>query len=161
MLYTYTDQLTLKTQAQSCFLRMQQTHLQNQAHKIHLDCIVLLLCAQGKTEHVMNNLISTWKVTSGFFQKSIQSLRRKQFSGWMCFPPRLQGHWRQMTTSPLIWSPCTLTHVFLYVLYLARRKSTGSKKGAKNQKDGDDILGFVAAFRSFVSPPFVTVCICI
>lgn len=158
MLYTYADQLALKTQVQSCFLWMQQTHLQNQAHKIHLDCIVVLLCAQGKPELIMNNLISTWKVTSGFFQKSIQSLRRKQFSGWMCFPPRLQGQWRQMTTSPLIWSPCTLTHVFLYILYLARRKSTGSKKGEKKSKRWRRYFGICG---SFVSPPFVAVCICI
>lgn len=81
---------------------MQQTHLQNRAHAIHLDCILVLLCTQGKTGLIMNNLISTWKVTSGFFQKKAFSLSEEssQVCGWMCFPPRLQGHWRQVTTLP-------------------------------------------------------------
>lgn len=77
----------------------------------------------------------------------------------MCFPPRLQGHWRQMTTSPLIWNPCTLTYSFLLFLFDQAEKHERKKGGEK--KDGNDILGFAAAFQRFVSPPFGTACVCI
>lgn len=121
---------------------MQQTHLETRAHAIHLDCIVVLLCTQGKTGLIMNNLISTWKVTSGFFQKRFSlSEESSQVSGWMCFPPRLQGHWRQVPTLPLSFETLALSPTPSFMLLLDEaEKHVWNKEGGGRSKKMETIF---------------------
>lgn len=59
--------------------------LQQQTNRIHLNCMPLLWSSQGKIWLLMNNPISTWKVTSGWFQH-IHSFIGEQFVFWMSEP---------------------------------------------------------------------------
>lgn len=53
------------------------------------------------------------------------------FSGWMSTPPWVQGHGRQMTTSPLIWKPCSLPHSPPSHSCLAKKNVFPKKKFSK------------------------------
>lgn len=116
---------------------MQQTHIQNQTHTIPLDCIVVLLCTQGKKGLVMNNLISTWKVTSGFFQKkkSIQAFRREQLVFWMnVFSSQVAGPLEENDHFTTHLAPLHSYSFFPLWSYLTRQKNTSVNRGEKKKQ---------------------------
>lgn len=47
----------------------------------------------------------------------------------MSTPPRVQGHGRQMTTSPLVWKPCSLPHILVWG---GKEKCLAKEKVLKN-----------------------------
>lgn len=74
MLNTNIHQCTQTTdhgwdQVHSSFFCMQQTHLEKNRNTIHLGCMMMLFHPRCKSWFLMNNPISTWKVTSGLFPK--------------------------------------------------------------------------------------------
>lgn len=160
MLCTDTDRRTLKTKLRCKAASYEcNRHIQNQTHAIHLDCIVALLCTQGITGFVMNNLISTWKVTSGFFQKKKKDSgfhkRAVSFLDECFFLPGCRATGGKWPLHHSFGTPAlSLTPSFMLLFDQAEKHECKKER----KKDGADILGFTAAF---VSPPFVTACVCI
>lgn len=63
-----------------------RSHLQRHTHTVHPNCITLLWSSQWKYSFLMNNPISTWKVTSGNIGES--------FVFWMNeYPSQWAGWW--------------------------------------------------------------------
>lgn len=75
----------------------------------------------------------------------------------MCFPPRLQATGGKWPLHHSFGTPAlSLTPSFMFLFDQAEKHECN--KGEK-KKDGNDILGFAAAFRRFVSSPLVTACV--
>lgn len=72
-------------------------------HTVHPNCITLLWSSQWKYSFLMNNPISTWKVTSGLFQKQSFFYRRV-----ICF----LDEWVPLPVSGVMGGECTLHHSF-------------------------------------------------
>lgn len=79
------------------------SHLQRHTHTVHPNCITLLWSSQWKYSFLMNNPISTWKVTSGLFQKQSFFYRRV-----ICF----LDEWVPLPVSGVMGGECTLHHSF-------------------------------------------------
>lgn len=80
-----------------------RSHLQRHTHTVHPNCITLLWSSQWKYSFLMNNPISTWKVTSGLFQKQSFFYRRV-----ICF----LDEWVPLPVSGVMGGECTLHHSF-------------------------------------------------
>lgn len=133
--FSFSFPLLYATHAKSCtYTKEQRLLLNKQTQTIHLNCMAMPRRSLGKIWLLMNNPISTWKVTSGLFQQ--QSVFDR---GAICFLDEWVSPSRRakLTTSPLIWKPSS--HSCL------KRPETGEKKKKKKTKTSPKIQLFSPA----------------